>query len=465
MLERGYVPADTRLGGIEVRSPLRDYQSRAVDYMMERPRSALFLDLGLGKTRIVLEALRRISEYPALVIAPLSVARSTWPDEVAKWSPFKVSIIVGTPAQRKAALKAEAHIYVINRENTKWLIDNYDIGQFKHLIIDESSSFKNPAAKRFRALAKPAQAIPRLTLLSATPAPNDLGDLWSQMWLIDGGERLGRTLTEFRREYCYDREVSMGVRRWFVKPERTAALREKIRDVCLHMSAADMLGDMPPLSVFDRPVALPEAALTALEGVAKGADPDDRPVESAGREMQLRLQIANGGYYGADAHVWRRIHDAKFDSLMELLEAAGEPAVVMYNYHPEAKMIADEIDRVFGAGGAAIWRAGGGDILRRWNAGELRAIVAHPSSIAHGVNLQAGGALMVWLGPTYSLENWQQGIGRLHRQGQAKPVRVYVLTGTDFERDALRLLGRKEMTQDALLARLKERLCYTGGAG
>ena len=152
------------------RPPLRDYQSRAVDHLLANPRAALFLDLGLGKTRIALDALRLIGEYPVLVVAPLSVAKTTWPDEIAKWTPFKRSVVVGTRPQRKAALKADADVYIINRENVKWLTDNYDIAEeFQHLIIDESSSFKNPAAKRFRALAKPAQRIPRVTLLSGHP--------------------------------------------------------------------------------------------------------------------------------------------------------------------------------------------------------------------------------------------------------------------------------------------------------
>ncbi len=438
-----------------MRPPLRDYQSRAVDYLLDNPRAALFLDLGLGKTRIVLDALRRISEYPALVVAPLSVAKTTWPDEIAKWTPFTWSVVVGTRPQRKAALAADAAIYIINRENVKWLTDNYDITQFKHLVIDESSSFKNPAAKRFKAIAKPAQHIPRVTLLSATPAPNDFGDLWAQMWLLDGGKRLGATLSKFRRDYCYERQVSIGVSRWFVRTGAQPAIKEAIRDLCLYMAASDNL-DMPALSIINRTLPLPREAADALQSVEEGLDPDGALIDSISRDLQLRLQIANGGYYGG-ANNWTRIHDAKFDALIELMEGSSEPALVLYNFRPEADIIKDRIDRAFGKNSAAIWRGGGGDILPLWNAGKLKAIVAHPASVGHGVNLQEGGALMLWMAPTFSLENWQQTIGRLHRQGQTRPVRCYVLTATEMERDILKLLERKETTQDALLASLKER--------
>ena len=456
MLERGYVPADTGHGGM--RPPLRDYQQLAVDRLIANKKYSLNLDLGLGKTRVILEGIRRADCRPVLVIAPLSVARNTWAAEAATWTPeLRVSVVVGTAAQRKAALAQDADIYAIGRENTAWLCRHYDVAeQFRWLVVDESSSFKSAASKRFRAIARPAQKMERVTLMSATPTPRDLSDCWSQFYLLDGGERLGRTLKDFRRRYCRRHEVALGVTKWRVRDAAQPAIREAVRDLALHMSASDKL-DMPPLSLIERPVELPAAAADALRDVDRGIDPSGAAVENMPRDLQLRLQIANGGYYHTDGG-WRRVHDAKLTSLMELMESANEPALILFQFRPEGEMLRAELDRRFGAGSSAVWSGGGGDLLERWDRGDFRALLSHPASIAHGLNLQKSSALGVFYGVGYDLELFKQSIGRLYRQGQSRPVRFFMLVATDLEREIIKVLRRKDANQQALLEHIKDHL-------
>ena len=449
-------------------SKLRPYQETAVQRLMDNKRYGLFIDLGMGKTRIVLEMMNRAQPFPALIIAPLSVARTTWSDEVAKWGyDFKVSRVLGGADARQKALDDEADIYIINKENLPWLYRAMDMSVFETIVVDESSAFKNHKALGTKILAKVSkEGIKkgrRMILLSATPAPNGLTDLWSQAYMLDGGERFGNNITRFRQMFCDSRVIPhINVIKYRVAKAKVAIVKKYMSQISMSLRAKDHLDEMPSLSFHTRRVPPCLDFKRAMSGLKDGyvkVDGLEYPVsvDNFMREMQLTLQISNGIIYTDNGNSFM-IHDYKYRALIDLVKEADSPVLIAYNFKCEADIIRSQLNEVCDAEkDVATWERGGSDeLLRRWNAGELKAMIAHPASIAHGVNLQDGGSILIWLGPTFNLEHWQQMIGRLHRQGQRKPVRVYTIIGdTDLERRMVDALGRKGITQDDFLSAIR----------
>lgn len=440
------------------------YQQEATRRIIEDSHVGLFLDMGLGKTVATLTAIEelmhdRFEVRKCLVIAPLRVASLTWSDEVNRWSHLnlRVSKIIGTAQERLKALKADADVYTINRENVPWLVDTCaNKWPFDMVVVDESSSFKNPNAKRFRALRQVLGEISRVVLLTGTPAPAGLPDLWSQIYLLDRGERLGRTISEFRERY-----LKPGMRNGYVVynwlPQKGAeeAVYMQIDDICISMTADDWL-DLPDRIDNKINIELPDKARAFYEQlkrdfVAAVKTTEDAPVEitatsAAALSMKL-LQVANGAVYDADKNV-RQLHDAKIDALSEIVDSAGEPIIVCYWFKhdkarlqkafPDARELNTEQD------------------LHDWNNGKIPVLLLHPASAGHGLNLQKGGRVIVWFGLTWSLELYQQANARLHRQGQNKAVIVHHLVAKNtMDERVLRALIKKRVSQDDLIAALK----------
>ncbi len=430
---------------------------------MRIPRVGLFLDMGLGKTVITMTAVNRLmyEEFEisrVLVIAPKRVAEDTWTREHAKWDHLqhlKVSRILGTPAQRKAALRADADIYVIGRDNVVWLTEQLKEWPFDMVVIDELSSFKNPQAKRFKALRKIMPMVRRVVGLTGTPSPNGLMDLWAEVYLLDQGERLGRTLGAYRERYFVAGARSgYIVYKWVPRRGAPEKIREKIGDICVSMSAADYLtlpkriDNVIPVRLADRELAqyrqMEADQLLELEG-------DDTVMAfNAAAVMSKLLQIANGSVYTSAGAV-QRIHEAKLEALEEIIDTTDSPVLVFYSFRHDLDAILERVKD-------ARTLTGPRDIAA-WNEGRIRVLLAHPASVGYGLNLQEGGHTIVWYGLTWSLELYQQANARLYRQGQERPVIIHhlVAEGT-VDEQVMRALRDKDTSQAALLAALKERL-------
>ncbi len=442
-----------------------DYQKFAIQKTLDQPAVGLFLDMGLGKTVCALTAASellhdRFEVSKVLVIAPLRVAQDTWPREISKWDHLqylKISKVLGTPKQRVAALNAQADIYITNRENVVWLIEHYGKNwPFDMLIIDELSSFKSTKAKRFRALRKVRPLIKRIVGLTGTPAPNGLIDLWAQVYLLDQGERLGKTITGYRSRY-FDpgRRNQHIVYEWKPKPEAEEAIYRKLSDLCVSMKSEDWL-EMPEAISREVKITLPPKARERYEQLERDlllpfAD-SDVVADTAAVLTGKLLQLANGAVYDEFGDV-QEVHQAKLDALEDVIEAAnGKPVLVFYSYRhdlariqerfPEAKTLDTSED------------------IQTWNDGEIPILLAHPASAGHGLNLQAGGNTIVWFGLTWSLELYQQANARLYRQGQKRKnviIHHLVAEGT-VDEDVMKSLESKDVTQEALLAAVKARI-------
>jgi SNF2 family DNA or RNA helicase len=445
-----------------------EYQKYAIDKLLKCDSAGLFLDMGLGKTVISLTVVNELlynyfDISNVLVIAPLRVAQTTWPDEVRKWDHLQhltISKILGSVKERRAALNTPADIHIINRENVKWLVE--ECGKewpFDMVVIDELSSFKSNKAKRFRALRKVRPRIKRIVGLTGTPAPNGLIDLWPQIYLLDQGERLGKTVTGYRNRYFNPgRRNGYVVYDWVLKPGAEEAIYEKLDDICVSMKAEDWL-EMP--EKIDRvvPVQIPEKAREKYEQLERDLllpyEDGDVTADNAAVLSGKLLQLANGAVYDEDGAV-KEIHSAKLEALDDIIEAAnGRPVLVFYAYRhdlarlqerlPEARILDTEKD------------------IEDWNRGTMPVGLAHPASAGHGLNLQAGGNIIVWFGLTWSLELYQQANARLYRQGQNKSVIIHhlVAEGT-IDEDVMRALEHKDTGQEALLAAVKARIEMEG---
>lgn len=391
-----------------------------------------------------------------LIVAPKRVAQHTWPDEIRKWDHLqhlRCSVAVGTAAERREALAREADIYVINRENVPWLVD--EIGRkpwpYDMVVLDELSSFKSHTAQRFKALRRVRGGMTRVVGLTGTPTPNGLLDLWPQMYLIDEGKRLGRTFSGYRARY-FDPDKRNRVQIWTWKPKPGAEedIYRTIGDIALSMQAKDLL-HLPERTDVDVPVALPaparqayerleqELVLQLPEGVVQASQ--------AATLLNKLLQMAGGCAYGEDGAVVP-VHEAKLDALEDLVEQAnGKPVLVYYGYRHERERIMERIPQAEGLD------------PDRWCAGEQPVALAHPASCGHGLNLQAGGSIMVWYTLPWSLELYEQANARLYRQGQTEPVRIYhlIASGT-VDEQVKSALQRKSIEQDALLEALKAKV-------
>lgn len=443
-----------------------DYQKYATEYIETNPVAAVLLDMGLGKTSITLTAVNDLmfdyfDVHKALVIAPLRVARNTWSAEIEKWehlSDLKYSIAVGTEAERLAALKAEADIYIINRENVQWLVEqsgvpfNYDM-----LVIDELSSFKNHQAKRFKALMKVRPKAKRVVGLTGTPSSNGLMDLWAEFRLLDMGERLGRFIGQYRTTYFRPNKMNGHiVYSYKPLPNAEKQIYEKISDITISMKATDHL-PMPELISSNYPVYLSEEERKRYESLKRDLIlelPEGEITAANAAALSGKLcQMANGAIYSDDESVLR-IHDRKLDALEDIIESAnGKPLLVAYWYKHDLERIMERLDKLK----VNYAKLDTDASIKKWNAKELDVALIHPASAGHGLNLQSGGETLVWFGLTWSLELYQQTVARLWRQGQTADTVVIqhiVTEGTD-DLKILKALEQKDFTQASLIDAVK----------
>ena len=451
-----------------------NYQKYAIEKIIELPICGLFLDMGLGKTVITLTAIEdlmynRLEVDKVLVIAPLRVAKMTWGSEIEKWDHLKhltISKVLGTERQRLAALKKEADIYIINRENTEWLVSLYGRAwPFDMVVIDELSSFKSSKARRFRALRMVRPLIKRIVGLTGTPTPNGLIDLWPQMYLLDRGERLGKTITGYRQKYFIpnQRNWQTGVvYNYKLKEGAEKDIYEKISDICVSMKAEDYI-ELPDCVDVDYPVKLDPKAQKAYDKMERDmllqVDEDTIDAGSAAVLTGKLLQLCNGAVYCNDEAGNRKVvevHDCKIEAFLELVEQLhGKPALVFYNFQHDL----ERIIKALNGSGLRVAQLTGPAEQQAWNNHELDVLLAHPASCAYGLNLQAGGNHVIWFGLNWSLELYQQAIARLHRQGQTEKVfnhRLVVVSGVD--EDVINALADKEKTQETLMNALKARI-------
>lgn len=449
------------------------YQQYCIDRVVHDPAVALFLEPGLGKTAISLFAVRELKYFKwqinrCLVIAPKKVAELTWCNEAAKWeqlSNLRVSICLGSKAQRLAALEATADIYVINRENVQWLVEYYGHRwPFDMVIIDESSNFKNHRAKRFKALKMVRNKINKLVELTGTPSPRSLLDLWAQVYLLDSGKRLGRTISTYREMYFTPgRSNGHIVYEYNLRPGAEEAIHSAISDICISMREADYL-TLPEL-VFDTvPVQLDAKARRDYKHFEREAllHIDEETLLTANNAAALSgklLQLCNGAVYDEGGNVVE-VHSCKVDALLELIEQLGrEHAVICYNYKHDLDRILAAFDK---AGINKQYRVAvykNDKDAEAWNSGNIDLLLVQPVSCAYGLNLQDGGRHIIWFGLTFDAEVYLQTNKRLHRQGQQYPVFVHLLAvqgGRDD--DAVASVAGKEHTQNYLLDSLKVRI-------
>lgn len=436
------------------RNNLHAYQHKAVDFIKDKQKAALWIDMGLGKTVSTLTALSDLladkTVKQTLVIAPLRVATHTWPTEIANWSHIDIryTVLAGlTPKKREAAVFENTPLHIINREMIPWLVEL--LGQRWHydcVIIDESSSFKSHTSKRWKYLRKVIGKINRMVQLTGTPAPNALLELWPQMYLLDKGKRLENTRGKFLSKYC----TMVGNpqwNQWAVKPERADAIHKAVSDVVLRMKADDYI-DLPQRIDINVPVVLPPKARKAYDDMKRdfllSYDKGEVLALNAAVQINKLLQMANGNLYTEDGG-FINIHYAKLDAMREIVDSTNEPVLVAYSYKSDLEILMQEFPD-------AVVIDKDNAVLDKWNEGEIPILLAHPASAGHGLNLQKGGNLIVWYGLSWSLELYQQFNARLHRQGQTKPVRIlHILTENTADDAVLSALLSKTETQDTLL--------------
>lgn len=453
-----------------------DYQRYAVDWIVNHPACAVFLDMGLGKTSITLTALQillfeRFESRKVLVIAPLRVARDTWKAEAEKWdhlSELRLSIAVGDAETRLKALKAEADIYIINRENVPWLVSESGLKwDFDTVVIDELSSFKNHASKRYKALASRRKKITRIIGLTGTPSVNGLEDLWAEMRMLDMGERLGKHLGPFREAYEKPDKRSMTqIFSWKPKPGAVEQIREKIGDITISMKSVDHLR-MPELISNAVPVRMDLNEWRRYDEFREDyvlRTKDDAEVTAANAAVLAGklCQLANGAIYD-DSHEMHEFHERKLDALEDLIEAMnGRPVLVAYWFRHDLARIGERLTKT-GADWQALTETGA---IGRWNRGCLPVGLIHPASAGHGLNLQHGGSHLIWYGLTWSLELYQQTNARLWRQGQNAGTVVirHIVTQGTIDEQILRALEQKDMNQEALIRAVRARIRGTGSS-
>lgn len=438
-----------------------EYQNFASEFIIKNPACALLLDMGLGKTVITLTSIwLLLFEYfevsKVLIIAPLRVAQDTWTRECEKWDHLKgvkISKILGSEAERKKALKVKADIYVINRENIEWLCNNYDF-DFDMVVIDEVSSFKSPASKRFKALRKVRPKIKRIVGLTGTPAPNSLMDLWSEINLLDMGQRLGRFIGGYRNEYFLpDKRNGQVIFSYKLKEGAEERIYNKISDICVSMKACDYL-NMPGRihNVIEVEMSDKEKKLYSKlekEMLIPFEDGDIDAINAAALSNKL-LQMANGAVYDEKKAV-KEIHNRKLEALEDLIEGAnGKPVLIFYSYKHDKERIAKrfKVQEILTS-----------EDIEKWNKGNLPIAIAHPASAGHGLNLQSGGSTIIWFGLTWSLELYQQANGRLWRQGQKNTVVIHhIVTKETIDEQVMKSLKEKRVGQDSLINAVKARI-------
>ena len=446
-----------------------DYQTYATNFILEHPIAAILLDMGLGKSVITLTAVNDLlfdsfEIHKVLVVAPLRVARDTWPAELEKWEHLHglvYSIAVGSEVQRKAALMQKADIYIINRENIEWLVEKSGLPfDYDMLVVDELSSFKSYQAKRFRSLSSVRPKVNRVVGLTGTPSSNGLMDLWAEVRLLDMGKRLGRFITHFRSDYFIpDKRNQQIVFSYKPKPGAEEAIYRLVSDITISMKSTDYLKmpeyvinevpRLPPSHQRARSPTLPADLILRLDGE------DSDAANAVGLSYKL-TQMANGAVYGEDSNVIA-IHDRKLDALEDLIEAAnGKPVLVAYWFKHDLSRIEERLHKRH----IPFSKLDTADSIKRWNNGELPVALVHPASAGHGLNLQSGGSTLIWFGLTWSLELYQQTNARLWRQGQESDTVVihHLITKDTIDEKIMSALKKKDRTQSALIDAVKVEL-------
>lgn len=446
-----------------MRYDAHDYQKYATQFILTHPIAAVFLEMGLGKSVITLTALfdlclDQFLIRKVLVIAPLRVARDTWPSEIKKWDHLDgllYSVVVGTEAERRAALMRTADVYIINRENVDWLITKSKIPfDFDMVVIDELSSFKSYQAKRFKSLLKARPTVRRIVGLTGTPSSNGLMDLWAEFRVLDLGQRLGRYITHYRNAYFTpDKRNGEVIFSYKPLPGAEEAIYEKISDITISMKSCDYL-KLPECVINEVSVVMSEKEMSIYDGfredmVTKIKDQEIDAANAAVLSGKL-LQMANGAVYDEDKKALH-IHDLKLDALEDLIEGAnGKPVLIAYWYQHDAERIKARFD---------VREIKTSKDIEDWNAGKIPAAIIHPASAGHGLNLQTGGSTLIWFGLTWSLELYQQTNARLYRQGQKETVIIHhIVTKGTIDEQVMKALRKKEKTQDALIDAVKANL-------
>lgn len=443
-----------------------EYQTYATNFILEHPVAAVLLEMGLGKSVITLTAiyelmLNRFEVQKVLVIAPLRVARDTWPAEIEKWehlTGLTYSVAIGTEAERLAALRRPAHLYLINRENVDWLITKSGIPfDFDMVVIDELSSFKSHAAKRFKSLLKVRPTVKRVVGLTGTPSSNGLMDLWAEFRILDMGQRLGRYITHYRNNFFVpDKRNQQMIFSYKPRAGAEDAIYRLISDITISMKSADFL-KMPECIINEVPVALSEKEWSVYQALKEDmvVDLKDEEIDAVNATVLSGklLQMANGAVYNEEKDIIH-IHDRKLDALEDLIEGAnGKPVLVAYWYNHDLQRIKERF---------SVREIKTSQDIKDWNNGDIPVAVIHPASVGHGLNIQFGGSTIIWFGLTWSLELYQQTNARLWRQGQKSTVVIHHIIAKDtIDEDVMKALRKKEKIQSALIDSVKARI---GGA-
>ena len=451
-----------------------DYQTYATRFIEEHPVAALILGMGLGKSVITLTAIEHLMHdsfevRKVLVIAPLRVAASTWPDEIRKWdhlSSLTFSVAVGTRDERIAALRHNADITIINRENIPWLVEESGVPfDYDMVVIDELSSFKNHRTKRFRSLMKARPKVKRIVGLTGTPAPNGLMDLWAEFRLLDGGKRLGRFIGQYReRWFLPDKRNQMVIFSYKPKEGAEDEIYSTIADITVSMKAMDRIR-MPELIETEMKVSMNTAERKAYDSMKKDlvlSLPDGAVTASNAAALSGKLmQLSSGAVY-TDEESFTEIHRKKLDALEDAIESMnGKPLLIAYWFRHERTRISELLTNL----GIPWKEISGESSIREWNEGKLEAALIHPASAGHGLNLQSGGSTILWFTVPWSLELYQQTVARLWRQGQKAEttVVIHLITEGTIDERVLAALRRKDQTQEALLEAVKADLGIKGG--
>lgn len=441
---------------------LHNYQLGIIDHIIKNPHSAAFAEMGTGKTVSTLTAIYKLiyeelEVSKVLIIAPKRVAETVWSDEIGNWEHLQglsFSKIIGTEKQRKAALAAKADIYLVSRDNVSWLCGQYGGGMlpFDMLVIDESSSFKNHAALRFKALKMVQPSFSRVVLLTGTPAPNSLLDLWPQIWLLDRGQRLGKTITFYRDNFFSKNYNGFGY-----KPQEDSEdrIHNKIKDICISLKTVDYLELPERIDTFIK-VTLPPDIKRKYDDFERDnilemveSETEITAMNAAALSTKL-LQFAGGAVYDEDREV-HVVHDLKLEAAEEFIEAAnGKPVLIWYSYKHELERLLVKLKKY------KPLKLEKEQHIRDWNSGKIQVMIAHPASASHGLNLQEGHTSMLWFSLTLSLELYQQANARLHRGGRKYPVLIGHLIAEGTQDEAVKsALERKELTQEALMSAMK----------
>ena len=444
-----------------------EYQTYATEFILAHPVAAILLSMGLGKSVITLTALFDLcldsfEIGKVLIVAPLRVARSTWPEEIRKWDHLQgltYSVAVGTEAERKAALRQQVSLHIINRENVQWLVEQSGLPfDYDMIVVDELSSFKSYQAKRFRSLMKVRPMVKRIVGLTGTPSANGLMDLWAEFRLLDLGKRLGRFITHYRDEFFTpDKRNGQQIFTYKPKPGAEEEIYRRITDITISMKSTDYL-HMPECVMNEVAVELYPTEQEAYsrmkqELVVQLRDGEIDAINAAALSGKL-CQMANGAVYGED-HLAVAFHDCKLDALEDLLEAAnGNPVLIAYWFRHDLERIRKRF---------AVREIQTSQDIADWNAGGIPVAVIHPASAGHGLNLQAGGSTLIWFGLTWSLELYQQTNARLWRQGQKNTVVIHhIITKGTIDEQIMKALQRKEKTQASLIDAVKAQLEVVG---